>query len=642
MPINTFNRSILLTILSLFAILSALPSPPVHAEGKATMEVLQTDWSYLYGGDAPIEAQYYAYGNGIYVSTSQYTSKDGVHWTNKTTAENERDLSKIVFGKGQFIGFNDESSEKGTSVWTSADGVSWSETPSYLPMGNVVDVVFTGKRFVVVASGKSYTKQFKSVVATSDDGVTWTAHPGQLETDINELAWNGKVMLARTAKSLFYSTDGLAWKKVSIPVKGTYGDLAYMNGSFYLAADGAILVSQDGIKWSVTSTANKNWTQIRCLPKRCFVLGKTKQDNPVYMTSSNGKTWSTSKVPSDDFYIDGIVYEKSKYALNRYDVIYESADGINWVTKPKKSFPPVFLTGAAAANGKLVSVGGTTPTSQANNEPLNWRGSMVVNANDNHQYSSVKGKFPLYDVIWTGKSFFAVGQSGLMMTSIDGLKWTKLASPTQQTLIQAVMAGDSYYVVGDGGIILSSKDLKTWRKHVVNPHLAFRGIAWNGKTLLAVGENGMAVRSDDGRNWTKTIPWAGNKNNYYDYSGVAWGNGSFVVITDMMYANSDDVQLFRSEDAKNWSYHVRYNSGIEARGSHTGLHDIQYTGGMFVAVGWDGVILVSRDGIIWSRLSTAFGYNILTAEYYNGQLYVFTAVSAVLRTKLDPATLKSL
>lgn len=84
MPSKKFNKVVLLTILGIFSLLPALASQLVHAEGKETMEILQTDWSYLYG-DLPIEPQYDAYGNGLYVSADQYTSKDGVHWANKTT-----------------------------------------------------------------------------------------------------------------------------------------------------------------------------------------------------------------------------------------------------------------------------------------------------------------------------------------------------------------------------------------------------------------------------------------------------------------------------------------------------------------------------------------------------------------------------
>ena len=59
-------------------------------------------------------------------------------------------------------------------------------------------------------------------------------------------------------------------------------------------------------------------------------------------------------------------------------------------------------------------------------------------------------------------SFVAVGNSGTLLTSSDGITWTSRTSGTTKSLNGITYANNSFMTVGESGTILTSSDGTTW------------------------------------------------------------------------------------------------------------------------------------------------------------------------------------
>src|SRR4051812_40908922 len=71
-------------------------------------------------------------------------------------------------------------------------------------------------------------------------------------------------------------------------------------------------------------------------------------------------------------------------------------------------------------------------------------------------------------VTWTGSQLVAVGDSGTILTSQDGIQWMARKFPTAQDLISVIWAGNQLVASGLFGAILTSPDGINWTERA-NP-----------------------------------------------------------------------------------------------------------------------------------------------------------------------------
>jgi RHS repeat-associated protein len=146
---------------------------------------------------------------------------------------------------------------------------------------------------------------------------------------------------------------------------------------------------------------------------------------------------------------------------------------------------------------------------------------------DWYQRSSVTSK-NLRGVTYGDNQFVAVGENGVILTSLDGYKWTSRTSSINVDLLEAAYGNGVYAVVGNNGKILTSEDLAKWTR-----------------------------RSSGLRN---------------DLSGAAFGNSRFVVVGDseIIYSNCEQVTVAKSFnksmdipfDVSDRNSEIRYNEDM--------------------------------------------------------------------------------
>jgi hypothetical protein len=185
-------------------------------------------------------------------------------------------------------------------------------------------------------------------------------------------------------------------------------------------------------------------------------------------------------------------------------------------------------------------------------------------------------------IAWDGpvgqEKFVAVGSSGRMARSADGVTWTAISAGTN---------------VGQSGFPTDT---------------GIRGIAWGGpvgqEKFVAVGDRGRMAYSPDGITWTGiTNSDSTFGTSYNTINRITWGGsaGNFVAV-------GQDGKMAYSPDGVNWTAIPPGTGGNPFPASTNGTIDSIVWGGpvgqeKFIAVGRsDGRMAHSTNGITWTAV----------------------------------------
>jgi len=92
-----------------------------------------------------------------------------------------------------------------------------------------------------------------------------------------------------------------------------------------------------------------------------------------------------------------------------------------------------------------------------------------------------------------------------------------------------------------------------------------------------------------------------------DLRGVTYGNGLFVAVGSKTVGNSSEGFIFTSQDGINWT---RKRIGKDAQ-----FRGVTYGNGLFIAVMDNDTILISKDGVQWTKPKTKIS-NVKYVEDY--------------------------
>jgi hypothetical protein len=309
---------------------------------------------------------------------------------------------------------------------------------------------------------------------------------------------------ASTNGIVLVSYDGSSWVTgTELPGAPAISSVAFGNGRFVaVGAKGKVFSSPDGFEWiehSAGSTASNLYDV--AYGGGIYVAGGVTPYEAIFYRSTNGITWTSHRLDDGFLPVSGIAYGNGRFVAARwFDApILTSEDGIAWVPEPA-------------------------------NTPY-W----------------------LEDVKYLNGTFVAVGRQGLIVTSPDGLTWTRGGFGTRD--LNAVRFGQGQYI--------------------------------------AVGEFGTVLTSSNAMNWVpRSLGYIG------ELTGVVYGNGRYVT-----FASSGYTAV--SSNAVDWAQN-RLDGGWN-------FVDCIYTNGLFVLVG--GGIWISTDGLVWTPVTCKGGiYRIIYAN----------------------------
>lgn len=303
-------------------------------------------------------------------------------------------------------------------------------------------------------------------------------------------------------------------------------------------------------------------------------VGDTSQSTAI-IKSTDGVNWNITNLSEQPLDARDITYDGSTYVIatpNKTTPAIVSFDSINWF-----------------------SSGEFTPYDELGFDATSFDSSALN-----------LGQVKLYGDAYGANKFVLVGEQ-YVFTSDNGLAWDKAfdygtTSQVLSTVTYAdityfkgfVAVGSGYQIIGstttpssttfvNSGIVLTSTDGVTWNKILpAFSNVGLFGVAADDEHVVAVGQNGNIYISTNASNWTKVASPVST-----DLYDITFNNGIFVAV-------GKDGVILKSSDGFVWTV---ANSSVTVN-----LRGVNFDGTRFIAVGDNSTILFSDNGLVWESV----------------------------------------
>jgi hypothetical protein len=429
-----------------------------------------------------------------------------------------------------------------------------------------------------------------STLATSADGITWTARTSQLTTAGRGISWNGSTWVATGEgnAAIVSSSDGINWTPRTLPQLFLTVNAIEFNGSYWLAGGtktgGAIIaISSDGLTWTEVSSPFTTSCNALAWNGTIWVAGG--QGTATIATSSDGISWTarTSAINSVCFAVawGGPTGSRIWVAGGGEGVGTRVMTSINGETWTSRTTTGIAICYSVAWNGVYWLVGGqrasTSAISRSDDNGVSW--TTVSHPTTITTCLSLR---------WNGTNrWMASGNSSRMITSTTGTSWSQTPN-TNLTIGRAVeWTGTAWLVGGEGGprIITSSDNGGTWES-VVNPFISRINAIRVGGTTVIVGGN---------RDTTTAIATSFNNTTTWQFNPIFLTTGRAIASNGTLWVAGGEGgnTIATSFDTITWTPRT---SPFTTR-----VTEIAWNGFLWVAVGQGGsTIATSPDGITWT------------------------------------------
>lgn len=537
------------------------------------------------------------------------------------------------------------------AIRLSADPLSnWSwRFPS--PQGNILlGVTYGGGQFVAVGDN--------GTIITSRDGYHWTNQSSSISTPLRAVAYaQGEFAAVGDGGIILVSSDAVNWQQIPQVTSNTLRAVAGANPQPGFESSQFLAVGDFGT--AVAGNYNTNW-----------LLTASGTSNSLY-----GITWE----------------QNSDYTVVGADgtVIQMDDTGAYLVPQSDVGTTNILYAVAIGGNGEYVAGGelyanSIDPWNPGPDEILYSEPYAFNKIWTNEHWGNGVGSEPPFQTLWylseffvmTGfahgpKGFAGVGYTGegleyhpaVVMTSAGGSNWIELSSTTCEDGLNAVTYGHGLYVaVGDFGSIAISTNSSNWTAVTPDRRGFIVAMACNTNLCVASAEtvwyswgfpDFSTIVSTNGLDWTVSgygpIFHSGNFPGFASITSIACSSTNFVgvcsagVVTtsdgiswvtnsissnsligvnyanDRYFAVGNNGSIYSSADGLNWS-----NFSINSSGA---LYATAFGNGIYVTAGT--VVASSQDGITWALASTnppavvsklVFGDGLFVGASYSGKI----------------------
>jgi len=248
--------------------------------------------------------------------------------------------------------------------------------------------------------------------------------------------------------------------------------------------------------------------------------------------------------------------------------------------------PPIEIRGLAYKDGHLVGVGYGTKMIASTNGGADWFLLPITLPNYVGAMAVTEG----------AGQFVAVGWRGSIVTSPDGLQWTRQRGDAQTQFEEywAVTHGGAGFVAvgfesytNSTAIAATSQDGLHWERHTVPINTTPRNVAYGNGVYVAAGAP-VSMVSSNGRDWTAI--------NSLGAQGVAFGGGQFIA--------TSQTTGFKSSNGLDWT-----EFPLPALAWYQEYYTANYANGTFLAAGFcnscpntnrPSLLATSTDGYQWT------------------------------------------
>jgi hypothetical protein len=262
------------------------------------------------------------------------------------------------------------------------------------------------------------------------------------------------------------------------------------------------------------------------IPKLDYVV---KVSNTTIITSASALPNSWNTVVSNNQILRSISFNDGLFlTAGENSIVGASSTGINWTSDIHSVFTP-------ASPNSILTVVGPNGSIGTSNDGVTWykqESHTSKNLNGVIQIPNLLTIFPTLPPTPPGtlNCIIAVGDSGTILTSVNGIGWADQNSGTDQHLNGIAYSNVSIIAVGSNGTIVKSTDRLTWTPVNSTVTANLRSIIYEPTTdtFIIVGDSGTILKSIDGGN-----TWLAKGEaslSAFDFSSVAFGNGQYVAV----------------------------------------------------------------------------------------------------------------
>jgi photosystem II stability/assembly factor-like uncharacterized protein len=456
----------------------------VGAAGTIFTSSNGTDWSAATWSTTPVTgilnsvawsptlSMYVAVGD----AGAMATSANGTSWATAASTAGANALYSVTWGGGLFVTMGNA----GTGRY-SPNGSTWN-TGNAVTNGAYISSVVVGDELVAVGSA--------GTIQTSTSGSTWTARTSGVSAILNAVTWNGTkyVAVGNGGMILTAPSGGTAWTQTS----SSFAQLLAVDSGAGLRAavgvGGVILTSTDDITWTPrASGTTKTLNSVAWVGTGFVAVGLT---GTIVTSNVDGTVWTPQTyVPtsgSSTANLNGVTYVSPTRILavsTAGHTAVSTNGGTTWGTL-NVSASNLFYNIATGPAG-IVAVG---------ENGIIRHMTSLTGTSFATRTSPVAGTH-LNSVTYMGDKFVAVGYSGAIVTSPDGVTWTQRQSGVTATLNSVAWTGNVAVAVGSGGVVLTSPNGIDWTPRPSGVSQALYGVTWTGNLITSVGNNGTILTS---------------------------------------------------------------------------------------------------------------------------------------------------
>lgn len=256
-------------------------------------------------------------------------------------------------------------------------------------------------------------------------------------------------------------------------------------------------------------------------------------------------------------------------------------------------------------------------------------GSIAV-SEDGISWSSVTipivGAGPLYAVAWGDGKFVALG--GLKArVSPDGYTWSDYSIAPAVSYYRIVYADGYWYAAGAYGSVSIAYDVTSWSAAQTGVTTDLRGVAYGDGLVVVVGFGGVIIKAESGDSSFSSVTSGTTQNLYGVCRGVVEGLPLWVAV-------GAAGTILTSPDGSVWT---SASSPVSSQFS-----DVAYAGGRFIATinALTPNVVTSADGVVWT-IEVSSGSSQHNGIASNGAIFVGVGEVGHLETRRVSARLDS-
>ncbi len=528
--------------------------------------------------------------------------------------------------------------DTGTTEIVVEAGIKWNTEETGITK-KLNQIVWSQEQFVAIGD--------QGEILISSDGSSWSASASGTNQSLNDIAWGGHRYAAVGAQgTIITSLDGTNWSTVETVTTENLNHVIWEGGQFVAVGErDTILTSTDGVSWAVQNERTGAYidkeTVVSAPSDTVYVQG-THIGVPDEINVNTNESLKTAISNELTAISDSIVAEVSHYE-NHATLSENNVAAINEAIVNSCNTPAVVKVSDLTIEGDVTIGSESEPVvlivdrlTASKRTDLTVHGSLIVlddlhgnnrltintdgdlwvlgsGTIDNQAELNIGGQF--YAGSFLFKNFADITADSIVINDVLDVKNNLNITSTSDFYTGTVFTANNSEMTVSAGDLFVENDFtaKNNLDVTVSGTIALGGNFVAEKTAsISTGEGSTSLIISDG---------SGSASGS-DYHSVVW-NGSYYT------AVGTEGRIVTSTDGVIWA--------LQKSGTNETLHKTVWNGSKHVAIGTNGVILTSSDGETWNKqdVPTDQDLNDIT---WNGSQFVVVGSQGTILTSSDGET----